>query len=85
MFLAASPRGWKAPKPCLQGIGATTTPQGVHIDVLYVQKPTRAKTLNVRMWNYPKDAPHTLRVAWPNLPAGLHEGVTLHESNRHRI
>lgn len=84
MFLAASPRGWRAPKPCLQGVGARHTRRRVTIDVLYVQKPTRAKTLTLNLWNYPKDEPHTVRVAWPNLPAGLHEGVTLHEDH-HRI
>lgn len=78
MFLAGSPAKWVAPKPFLQGLGATPIADGYKVDVLFVNGTSRARFVNTRVFLYASDKPSTVTVLNPNLAPGVHEQVVLH-------
>lgn len=78
MFLAGSPAKWLAPKPFLQGLGATATIDGFTVDVLFVNGVSRSRIVNVEVFLYANDEPLALKVSNPKLAPGVHEQVVLH-------
>lgn len=78
MFLAGSPAKWTASKPLLQGLGAAPTEDGISVDVLFVNGTTRARLVNVALYQYATKAPLIVRIRNPRLLPGLYEEVKLH-------
>lgn len=77
MFAAGSPAKWMALKPFMQGLGATTTTDGVTLDVLFVNGTSRSRFVTLNLFMYANDKPYTVTVKNPNLAPGVHTKVVL--------
>jgi hypothetical protein len=70
--------GKDAVPPQVVGLGATLTPEALHIKRLWVPRESRAKTLSFFLYEDERAEPVKVQVRWPSLERGRFRDVELY-------
>ena len=80
MLLTAKLRGWRGNPPSsapIVGLGCEVVDGGVWCDTVYVARATRAETIRAELVD--DSQRRRVRLRWPGLEPGLHEGVSFEQ------